>query len=180
VPSADRITLLRDSNRDGQPELRTTFIENLHSPFGMTLVGDTLYVANTDALMSFNYRRDTTTLSEPGTRVASLPAGDINYHWTKNVIASRDGAHLYVTVGSNSNVGERGLDQEQQRAAILEVDRATGATSVFASGLGNPNRLAWEPQLVEPQAAVARDLRAVLGGSPARYGARRAHRVRQR
>ncbi|HEX7235864.1 MAG TPA: sorbosone dehydrogenase family protein [Gammaproteobacteria bacterium] len=146
VPSADRITLLRDRDGDGRPELRTTFAENLHSPFGMALVGDDLYVANTDALMKFDYRRDATALPQQGMRVADLPAGDINYHWTKNVVASRDGARLYVTVGSNSNVGERGLEQEQRRASILEVDRATGATSVYASGLRNPNGLAWEPQ----------------------------------
>ena len=146
VPSANRITLLRDSNRDGQPELRTTFVDNLNSPFGMALVGDDLYVANTDALLKFDYRRDATALPQPGTRVVSLPAGDINYHWTKNVLASRDGARLYVTVGSNSNVGERGLEQELERAAIFEIDRATGAMSVYASGLRNPNGLAWEPQ----------------------------------
>ena len=146
VPSADRITLLRDRDRDGQPELRTTFVENLHSPFGMALVGDSLYVANTDALLRFDYRRDATTLTQPAAHVADLPAGEINYHWTKNVIASRDGTRLYVTVGSNSNVGERGLEQERDRAAILEVDRGSGARSVYASGLRNPNGLAWEPQ----------------------------------
>jgi glucose/arabinose dehydrogenase len=146
VPSANRITLLRDADRDGQPELRTLFLENLNSPFGMALVGNDLYIANTDSLLKFDYRRDATTLSQPGTRVASLPAGDINYHWTKNVIASRDGAHLFVTVGSNSNVGEQGLDQERQRAAILEINRTTGEMSVYASGLRNPNGLAWEPQ----------------------------------
>jgi glucose/arabinose dehydrogenase len=145
VPSADRITLLRDADGDGQPELRTTFIAGLHSPFGMTLVGDDFYVANTDALLRFDYRRDATMLPGPGVHVASLPAGEINYHWTKNVIASSDGSRLYVTVGSNSNVGELGLEQERQRAAILEVDRATGATAVYASGLRNPNGLAWEP-----------------------------------
>jgi glucose/arabinose dehydrogenase len=118
----------------------------LNSPFGMALVGNDLYIANTDSLLKFDYRRDATTLSQPGTRVASLPAGDINYHWTKNVIASRDGAHLFVTVGSNSNVGEQGLDQERQRAAILEINRTTGEMSVYASGLRNPNGLAWEPQ----------------------------------
>jgi glucose/arabinose dehydrogenase len=146
VPSADRITLLRDRDRDGQPELRTTFVENLHSPFGMALVGDDLYVANTDALIRFDYQRDATTLAQPAAHVADLPAGEINYHWTKNVIASRDGTRLYVTVGSNSNVGERGLEQERERAAILEVDRSSGAKSVYASGLRNPNGLAWEPQ----------------------------------
>jgi glucose/arabinose dehydrogenase len=146
VPSADRITLLRDWDRDGQPELRTAFIENLHSPFGMVLVGDALYVANTDALMRFDYRRDATTLTQAGTRMTELPAGTINYHWTKNVVASRDGSRLYVTVGSNSNVAEHGIEHERERAAILEIDRASGATSVYASGLRNPNGLAWEPQ----------------------------------
>jgi glucose/arabinose dehydrogenase len=146
TPSADRITLLRDSDGDGEPELRTTFIAGLHSPFGMALVGDDFYVANTDALLRFDYSRGATTLTPPGMRVAELPAGEINYHWTKNVVASRDGTRLYVTVGSNSNVGELGLEQERQRAAILEIDRATGATTVYASGLRNPNGLAWEPQ----------------------------------
>jgi glucose/arabinose dehydrogenase len=146
TPSADRITLLRDSNGDGEPELRTTFIAGLHSPFGMALVDDKFYVANTDALLQFDYSRGATTLTSPGVRIAELPAGEINYHWTKNVLPSPDGSRLYVTVGSNSNVGERGLEQERQRAAILEIDRATGATTVYASGLRNPNGLAWEPQ----------------------------------
>jgi glucose/arabinose dehydrogenase len=146
TPSADRITLLRDSDGDGEPELRTTFLAELHSPFGMALVGDDFYVANTDALLQFDYSRGATMLSSPGVRIAELPAGVINYHWTKNVVASRDGTRLYVTVGSNSNVGERGLAQERQRAAILEIDRATGAATVYASGLRNPNGLAWEPQ----------------------------------
>jgi glucose/arabinose dehydrogenase len=146
TPSADRITLLRDSNGDGEPELRTTFASDLHSPFGMVLVGDDFYVANTDSLVRFDYTRGATTLTQPAVRVAELPAGDINYHWTKNVVASRDGRRLYVTVGSNSNVGERGLEQERERAAILEIDPTTGSTSVYASGLRNPNGLAWEPQ----------------------------------
>jgi glucose/arabinose dehydrogenase len=154
TPSADRITLLRDSDRDGVPELRTTFIANLHSPFGMVLVGDDFYVANTDALLRFDYARDATALASAGTPVAELPAGSINYHWTKNVIASRDGSRLYVTVGSNSNVGERGLEQERRRAAILEIDAATGATTVYASGLRNPNGLAWEPTTGELWAVV--------------------------
>lgn len=146
TPSADRITLLRDSDGDGHPELRTTFVEGLHSPFGMALVGDDFYVANTDALLRFDYRRGATELTSPGERVAPLPAGEINHHWTKNVVSSRDGTRLYVTVGSNSNVGENGLDQERERAAILEVISSTGETSVYASGLRNPNGLAWEPQ----------------------------------
>jgi glucose/arabinose dehydrogenase len=146
TPSADRITLLRDSNGDGEPELRTTFAADLHSPFGMVLVGDEFYVANTDSLVRFDYARGATALTQPPERVAELPAGEINYHWTKNVVASRDGRRLYVTVGSNSNVGERGLEQERDRAAILAIDPTTGSTSVYASGLRNPNGLAWEPQ----------------------------------
>jgi glucose/arabinose dehydrogenase len=106
TPSADRITLLRDSDGDGEPELRTTFLAGLHSPFGMALVGDDFYVANTDALLQFDYSRGATMLSSPGVRIAELPAGEINYHWTKNVVASRDGTRLYVTVGSNSNACE--------------------------------------------------------------------------
>ena len=145
TPSADRITLLRDSNGDGEPELRTTFIDDLRSPFGMTLVGDDFYVANTDSLVRFPYRSGATALASQGERVAELPGGDINHHWTKNVIANRDGTRLYVTVGSNSNVGERGLEVEQQRAAILEIDSRSGDTAVYATGLRNPNGLAWEP-----------------------------------
>ena len=146
TPSADRITLLRDADGDGDPEVRTTFAADLHSPFGMALVGDDFYVANTDAVLRFDYRRGATSVTGPGVMVAPLPAGPVNHHWTKNVIASPDGTKLYATVGSNSNVGERGLDEEQQRAAILEIDAATGTTAVFASGLRNPNGLAWEPQ----------------------------------
>jgi glucose/arabinose dehydrogenase len=145
VPSANRITLLRDANRDGLPELRTTFLDGLDSPFGMALVGDEFYVANTAALMRFPYAQGATAIRDPGTKVADLPGGTINHHWTKNVIASPDGSRLYVTVGSNSNAGERGMDNEERRAAILEIDRQTGRTSVFASGLRNPNGLGWEP-----------------------------------
>jgi glucose/arabinose dehydrogenase len=146
VPSANRITLLRDSDGDGIAESKHKFIEGLNSPFGMALVGNTIYVANTDALMKFGYSAGATSLSGPGTKVADLPAGTINHHWTKNVIASRDGSKLYVTVGSNSNAAENGIEVEKDRAAILEVDAYSGATRVFASGLRNPNGLAWEPQ----------------------------------
>jgi glucose/arabinose dehydrogenase len=146
VASPNRISLLRDANRDGKAELRTTFLEGLNSPFGMTLVGDDLYVANTDALVRFHYRSGAASIETPGEIVTELPAGTINHHWTKNVIASPDGSRLYVTVGSNSNVGERGMHNEERRAAILQVDRETGATTVFASGLRNPNGLAWEPR----------------------------------
>jgi len=145
VPSANRITLLRDADGDGQAEVRNPFIENLNSPFGMVLVGDELYVANTDALVRFPYRKGDLAIAVPGTKVADLPAGELNHHWTKNVIASRDGLRLYVTVGSNSNIGENGMEKEERRAAILEIDPASGHTRVFASGLRNPNGLAWEP-----------------------------------
>ena len=145
VPSANRITLLRDADGDGVAEVRTTFLENLRSPFGMALIGNSLYVANTDAVVRFPYTAGATRISEPGATLTELPAGSINHHWTKNLIASRDGSRLYVTVGSNSNAAERGVEQEAGRAAIWEVDVATGAKRLFASGLRNPNGLAWEP-----------------------------------
>ena len=145
VPSANRITLLRDADHDGVAETRTVFIENLNSPFGMTLVGNDLYVADTDKLLRFPYQPGEDRISAQPVKVADLPGGPLNHHWTKNVIASPDGKKLYVTVGSNSNVGENGMDQEQGRAAIWEVDPATGSQRIFASGLRNPNGMAWEP-----------------------------------
>jgi len=145
VPSANRISLLRDSDGDGVAETRTVFAANLNSPFGMALVGDTFYVANSDALVRFSYHDGDTRLQSPPVKVADLPAGPINHHWTKNVVASQDGSRLYVTVGSNSNAGENGMDKEVDRAAVLEVDPATGHSRVFASGLRNPVGLAWQP-----------------------------------
>jgi len=144
VPSANRISLLRDTDGDGVADRRSVLLSNLNSPFGMDLVAGQLYVANTDALMRFPYRNGATSISERGIKVADLPGGARNHHWTKNVIASPDGAKLYVTVGSNSNVAENGMDAEVGRAAILEVDARTGAHEVFASGLRNPNGLVWE------------------------------------
>jgi glucose/arabinose dehydrogenase len=138
VPSANRITLLRGTSR-------TVFLEGLNSPFGMALVGNDLYVANTDAVMKFRYAEGQTRIDSPGVKVADLPAGPLNHHWTKDLIASRDGKRLYVTVGSNSNAAENGIDQETNRAAILEIDPASGATRLYASGLRNPNGLAWQP-----------------------------------
>ena len=146
VPSANRITLLRDSDGDGIAEQRSVFIDGLTSPFGMVLVGNDLYVANSDALVRFPYERGQLRISTPGAKVIDLPAGTINHHWTKNVIASVDGSKLYVTVGSNSNVAENGIGAEDGRASIWEVDVRTGAHRVFASGLRNPNGMAWEPQ----------------------------------
>jgi glucose/arabinose dehydrogenase len=145
VPSADRISLLRDSDGDGVAERRSVLLDDLTSPFGMALVGSELYVANTDTLMRFPYRPGETTIRSEGTKVADLPAGPLNHHWTKNVIASRDGSRLYVTVGSNSNVAEHGMGEEHERAAILEIDADSGARKVYASGLRNPNGLAWVP-----------------------------------
>ncbi|WP_433783632.1 PQQ-dependent sugar dehydrogenase [Pseudomonas frederiksbergensis] len=146
VPSPNRITLLRDKDHDGVAETRTVFLENLNSPFGMTLVGKDLYVADTDRLLRFHYENGETAIKSQPIKVVDLPGGTRNHHWTKNVIASKDGSKLYVTVGSNSNVGENGMDQEEGRAAIWEVDRATGNHRIFASGIRNPNGLAWEPQ----------------------------------
>jgi glucose/arabinose dehydrogenase len=145
VPSADRITLLRDADGDGVAETRTVFLKNLYSPFGMALVRHDLYVANADAVMRFAYEDGATQITTPGTKVADLPGGPINHHWTKNIIASRDGSKLYATVGSNSNAGENGLDKEKGRAAIHEIDLKTGQSRVFASGLRNPNGMGWQP-----------------------------------
>ena len=146
VPSADRITLLRDADGDGVVDVRSVFLEGLHSPFGMALVGNDFYVANTDAVVRFPYQEGQTRIEAPGETVVELPAGPINHHWTKNLIASPDGAQLYVTVGSNSNVAENGMAAEEGRAAIWEIDPATGEHRIFASGLRNPVGLAWEPE----------------------------------
>ena len=145
IPSANRITLLRDIDGDGVAETRSIFIESLNSPFGMALIGNDLYVANTDAVVKFPYTEGADRITQPGTKVTDLPAGDINYHWTKNLLASPDGSRLYVTVGSNSNVGENGIDEEQGRAAIWELDTKNGSKRIYASGMRNPNGLAWEP-----------------------------------
>ena len=145
VPSANRITLLRGVNAAGEAQTRSVFLQGLNSPFGMALIGDAFYVANTDAIMRFPYVTGDTQIRGEGTKVIDLPGGPINHHWTKNLIASRDGSKLYVTVGSNSNVAENGMEAEAGRAAIWEVDLKTGSHRLFASGLRNPNGLAWEP-----------------------------------
>ncbi|MDB5392861.1 MAG: sorbosone dehydrogenase [Rhodospirillales bacterium] len=145
TPSANRITLLRDSKGSGVADVRTVFIDGLNSPYGMTLVGNTLYVADTDAVLKFPYRDGDTKITAPGVKLVDLPAGPINHHWTKNVIASADGSKLYVTVGSNSNVGDNGTAAEENRAAIWEINAKTGAHRIFASGIRNPNGMGWEP-----------------------------------
>lgn len=154
VPSPNRITLLRDTNNDGVADTRTTFVQGLNSPFGMALVGNDFYVADTDKLLRFKYEAGATQLQGTGTKVVDLPGGTLNHHWTKNVIASPDGKKLYVTVGSNSNVAENGMAQEQGRAAIWEIDPATGTHRLFATGLRNPNGLAWEPHSKQLWTAV--------------------------
>jgi glucose/arabinose dehydrogenase len=143
--SANRIRLLRDADGDGVAEVNKVFLKDLHSPFGMAVVGDNLYVANADAVMRFPYKDGETEITEPGVKAVDLPGGPLNHHWTKNILASKDGKKLYVTVGSNSNVGENGIDKEKDRAAIHELDLETGKMRLFASGLRNPNGLAWEP-----------------------------------
>jgi glucose/arabinose dehydrogenase len=145
VPSANRITLLRDANGDGVAELRSPLLENLHSPFGMVLIGSDLYVANTDAIMKFPYTPGATHITAAGSKLTDLPGGTINHHWTKNIIADPEGENLYATVGSNSNAAENGIDKEEGRAAIWIVDVKTGEKKLFASGLRNPNGMAWEP-----------------------------------
>ena len=145
VYNANRITLLRDRDGDGSAEVQTVFLEGLNSPFGMALVGNDFYVANTDAVVRFPYKAGDTKFTEPGEKITDLPAGPLNHHWTKNIIASQDGSKLYATVGSNSNVAENGMDKEEGRAAIWEIDLKTGNHRVYASGLRNPNGMAWEP-----------------------------------
>ncbi|MGI6854996.1 PQQ-dependent sugar dehydrogenase [Mesorhizobium sp. 1B3] len=143
--SANRIRLLRDADADGRAETRTVLLQGLNSPFGMTLIGNKLYVANTDAIVAFPYSRGQTRISSKGEKIADLPAGPINHHWTKDVIASRDGTKLYATVGSNSNVSENGIENEIDRASVLEIDLTTRRSYLFASGLRNPNGLSWQP-----------------------------------
>ena len=144
VDGGDRITLLRDSDGDGQTDLQTTFIDGLNAPYGLALVDGTLYVANQDNLVSFEYTEGATNIAGNGTELTKLP-GKINHHWTKAMTASADGTKLYVGIGSNSNVGERGMAVEEDRAVIWEIDRESGASRIYASGLRNPTALAINP-----------------------------------
>jgi len=154
TPSPNRIVLLRDTNGDGIADKRFVFLTGLNTPFGMTLVGNTLYVADTDAVLAFPYHDGDTEIAVPGRKVTDLPAGTINHHWTKNVIASRDGTRLYVSIGSNSNVGENGMAAEAGRADIWEVDAATGKHRIFAAGIRNGNGMDWNPVTGELWVAV--------------------------
>lgn len=145
VPSANRITLLRDTNGDGVADAKSVLLSGLYSPFGMALVGSNLYIANSDGVMRFPYTTGATQITAKGVRLSPLPAGTINHHWTKSLVASRDGSKLYAGVGSNSNAAENGIEKEAERASIWEIDVATGAHRVFASGLRNPVGMTWEP-----------------------------------
>ena len=145
VPSANRLTLLRDADGDGRAETRSAFITGLNSPVGMALIGDDFYVANTDGVVRFPYTEGATEITAKGEKIADLPAGDLNLHWVKNIVASPDGARLYASVGSNSNLGENGMENEEGRAAIHEIDLVTGKSRLFASGLRNPVGLAFHP-----------------------------------
>jgi len=145
VTSPDRITLLRDTDGDGSADERSKFLEELHSPFGMALIGDDFYVAHADSVWRYEYPDGALVIDDPGEKVVDLPAG-INHHWTKNLLASPDGSRLYVAVGSNSNVGERGMAAEEGRAAIWELDVASGEMRLFATGLRNPVGMDWEPE----------------------------------
>ncbi|MGV3708615.1 MAG: PQQ-dependent sugar dehydrogenase [Gemmatimonas sp.] len=145
APSANRITLLRDNDGDGVADLRTVLLRDLYSPFGMTLVRNELYVAASDAIVRFPYTTGETNISSSAIKVLDLPAGRRNHHWTKNVIASPDGSKLYIAIGSNSNAGEHGIEEERGRASVWEFDIATGKHREFATGLRNPVGMAWEP-----------------------------------
>ena len=145
-PSANRITLLRDRSGRGEQVERHVFLKDLNAPIGMALVGDTFYVANTDAIVKVHYKTGDTQIRETPTQLVALPAGPINHHWTKTLVASADGRKLYVGVGSNSNAGENGIDAEQERNAVWEIDIASASHRVFANGLRNPVGLAWQPE----------------------------------
>ena len=137
--AASRITLIRDANGDGVPELQVTLLDNLHSPFGVVWIDNNLYVANTDALVRYPFAPGQTRITAPGTVLTELLGGPIDHHWTKSLTVSPDGTKFYATVGSNSNITENGIEAEKNRASVWEIDRATGAHRVFAGGLRNPN-----------------------------------------
>lgn len=144
VASANRITLLRDSDGDGVAETRKAFLDRLQSPFGMALVGERLFVATADAVLEYPYQAGEIAISVAPKKLLDLPGGPINHHWTKNLLASNDGHFLYVAVGSNSNVAERGMAVEEGRAAVWEIDLQSGSHRIFASGLRNPVGLSWD------------------------------------
>lgn len=143
--SANRITLLRDADKDGKPEVRETFLTGLNQPFGMLVLGNSFYAANTDALLRFPYQPGQTKMTATGRKILDLPAGGYNNHWTRNLLASPDGKKIYVSVGSGSNVGENGMEHEVRRANILEVNPDGTGERIYASGLRNPVGMDWQP-----------------------------------
>lgn len=143
--SANTVVLLRDANNDGIPELQTNFITGLNQPYGVLIIGDAFYVANTDGLMKYPYKTGDTQINGKGTKILSLPAGGYNNHWTRNLIANADNSKIYVSVGSGSNVGENGMEHEVRRANILEVNPDGTSEQIYASGLRNPVGMAWAP-----------------------------------
>ena len=143
--SANRITLLRDTNKDGKPEVRETYITGLNQPFGMLVVGNSFYAANTDGLLRFPYQTGQTKMTGAGKKILNLPAGGYNNHWTRNLLASPDGKKIYISVGSGSNVGENGMQHEVRRANILEINPDGTGERVYASGLRNPVGMDWQP-----------------------------------
>ena len=143
--SANRIVLLRDTDKDGQVDEKFTFLENLNSPFGIELIDDTLYIANTDAVYAYPYAEGDTEITAEGRKVANLNAKEPNNHWTRGLLASQDGKYLYISVGSNSNIGENGMETEKERASILQVELATNKKSIYAAGMRNPVGMAYLP-----------------------------------
>ncbi|RIV22443.1 sorbosone dehydrogenase family protein [Fibrisoma montanum] len=143
--SANRITLFRDANKDGKPELREVFLTGLNQPFGMVIVGDYFYVANTDAVMRYPYKAGQTKITGKGEKIKDLPAGGYNNHWTRNLLANEDGSKIYVSVGSGSNVGENGMEHEVKRAAIWEMNPDGSGERLYATGLRNPVGIDWQP-----------------------------------
>jgi glucose/arabinose dehydrogenase len=145
VETPNKIILLSDTNGDGVADTRNVLLENLNSPFGMAYQDGYLYIAESDAILRFPYNGTDEAITQNGEKIADLPGGPINHHWTKNIIASEDGKYLYATVGSNSNIAENGMDKEVNRAAILRLDLSTRQLTNYASGIRNPNGLAWQP-----------------------------------
>ncbi|MBO0357081.1 sorbosone dehydrogenase family protein [Hymenobacter sp. BT186] len=143
--SANRITLLRDTNKDGKPDVRETFLANLNQPFGMLVLGNYFYVANTDGVLRYAYKPGQTKITGPGEKILTLPGKGYNNHWTRNLLANADGSKIYVSVGSSSNVGENGMEYEQRRANILEINPDGTGEKVYAAGLRNPVGMDWNP-----------------------------------
>jgi len=143
--SADRITLLRDVNKDGKPEMREIFMENLKQPLGMLVLKDYFYVANTNGLYRYPYKSGETKIASKGEKIVDLPAGGYNNHWTRNLLANADGSKIYISVGSASNVADHGMDEEKRRANILEVNPDGTGERIYASGLRNPVGMDWAP-----------------------------------